>query len=595
MNKVYLIFVLVTLAIMTSCQNPESDRATTEPLLNLRFEEDYTPTWYEVIDMYTLLDEHYDIARLTETGLTDSGKPLHLFIIDKDQDFDPEASKRKNKQIVLINNGIHPGEPCGIDASLKFADDLLRNKDQMREFLENTVICIIPVYNVGGCLYRSHFHRTNQPGPYESGYRGNAKNLDLNRDFVKLDTENAKSFAKTFTTWQPHVFLDTHTTNGSDHQYCITLIPAQHNSMQQDLGDYFYQNMIPSLYERMAKTDYELIPYVTYTNQNPESGITNYVQTPKYSTGYTQLFNSLSFMTENHCYKPYPDRVKSAYAFLISLVSYTHENGDRIREMKALADQKIMDQSEYALDYEVDTANFEMIDFKGYERGMHKGLLTDEEFPGYDHSKPFTIQVPYFDNFLPTQTVQKPEYYLVPQAWSEVVERLKINQVSMQRLAKDTALTVAVYYIENLEWARRPDNGHFYHSTFTTRKEVQTINYYEGDYLVPVNQQCNQFIVQQLEPEGMDSYFRWNFFDNIFENREWFSPHYVLEEKMVAYMAKHPEIKQMLDQAIAENPQMVDNRAAQMYFIYKQVWENKGVNRYPVARIEEKMTLPLAD
>ena len=83
------------------------------------------------------------------------------------------------------------------------------------------------------------------------GYRGNAKNLDLNRDFVKMDTENAKSFAEINRTWRPHVFLDTHTTNGSDHQYSITLIPAQHNSMQQDIGDFFSKEMIPDLYRRM--------------------------------------------------------------------------------------------------------------------------------------------------------------------------------------------------------------------------------------------------------------------------------------------------------------------------------------------------------
>ncbi|MEA1876241.1 MAG: M14 family zinc carboxypeptidase [Bacteroidota bacterium] len=438
---------------------------------------------------------------------------------------------------VLINNGIHPGEPCGIDASLKYADDLLRNLDGMQSLLDNTIVCIIPVYNVGGCLYRSHFHRTNQPGPYASGYRGNAKNLDLNRDFVKMDTENAKSFARLFQTWKPHVLLDTHTTNGSDHQYCITLIPAQHNSMQQDLGDFFSQEMIPELYKKMKLTPYELIPYVTYTNRNPESGITNYVQSPKYSTGYAQLFNSLSFMTENHCYKPYPDRVKSVYFYITSLIDYTSENGHMIREKRNHADEKIKTQEIFPLSYELDTSQYELIDFKGYGRGTRTGLLTNETFGDYDHSKPFTKTVRYYDNFTPDVTVEKPVYYILPQAWSELVDRLKINQVTMHRLTKDTSLTVNAYYIENLEWARRSSNGHFFHTEFETRTEVQNIKYYAGDYVIPVNQKCNQLIVNQLEPMGMDSYFRWNFFDNILENREWFSPHPVLEKKMAAYIS----------------------------------------------------------
>lgn len=591
MNKILITLILLVGLVISACD--KQTNTSGEALLNLKYEEDYTPTYYEIIEMYSLLSETYPIAELREYGLTDSGKPLHLFIIDKDRDFNPEDARLKDKQIVLINNGIHPGEPCGIDASLKYADDLLRNLDGMQSLLDNTIVCIVPVYNVGGCLYRSHFHRTNQPGPYESGYRGNSKNLDLNRDFVKMDTENAKSFANIFRTWRPHVFLDTHTTNGSDHQYCITIIPSQHNSMQQDLGDFFSQEMIPELYEKMKSTPYELIPYVMYTNRNPESGITNYVQSPKYSTGYAQLFNSLSFMTENHCYKPYPDRVKSAYHFITSLLDYTSENGDIIREKRELADEKIKTQKIFPLSYEVDTSKFEMIEFKGYGRGISKGLLTDEEFPDYDHAKPFTKMVPYYDNFKHVITVQKPAYYVLPQAWSEVVERLKINKVKMYRLNKDIKLPVNAYYIENHKWANRVDNGHHYHSEFDTRVEGIEIDYYVGDYIIPVNQDCNQLIVNQLEPLGTDSYFRWNFFDNIFENREWFYPHPVLEAKMVAYLEKHPEFRKDLDQAIADNPEMSNSRFAQMRFIYENVWANKWVNRYPVTRIESAMDLPI--
>ncbi len=591
MKKLSLLPFVALLVLLSSCavsENPEGDR-----LLNLRYEEDYTPTYYEVIEMYKLLADTYAIAELKEYGLTDSGKPLHLFIIDKDKDFNPDKTKAKNKQIVLINNGIHPGEPCGIDASLQFADDMLRNMDDMQDLLDNTVVCFIPVYNIGGCLYRSHFHRTNQPGPYEAGYRGNYKNLDLNRDFVKMDTENAKSFATINRTWRPDLFLDTHTTNGSDHQYCITLIPAQHNSMQTDLGDFFSQELVPALYEKMRQTPYELIPYPTYSNRNPESGISNYVQTPRYSTGYTQLFNAMSFMTENHCYKPYPDRVKSAYHFITSLVEYTSENGDMIREKRALADEKIKTQEIFPLNYELDTSKYTEIEFKWYGRGEVPSLLTDETVNHYDHSKANTSIIPFYDDFTPIETVKKPAYYILPQAWSEVVERMKINKIEMQRLAVDTSITVTAYYIDDLVWSRRPSNGHFFHDNFKVRPETQTINYYAGDYIVPVNQLGNMFIVNQLEPTGADSYFRWNFFDNCLEDREWFSPHPVLEQKMVDYMKKHPDVRKLLDDAIAENPEMAGNRMAQMYFIYQNVWKNKWVNRYPVTRVEKEIDLPV--
>jgi len=591
MHKIMFLPALLALLISAlGCTSYEAENQ--DPLLDLKYEDDYTPTYYEVIDMYRLLDQKYDIAELQTYGLTDSGKPLHLFVIDSRRAFNPSSAKEKNRQIVLINNGIHPGEPCGIDASLKYADDLLRNMNGMQELLDNTVICIIPVYSIGGCLYRSHFHRVNQPGPYEAGYRGNYKNLDLNRDFVKMDTENAKSFARIFREWEPDVFLDTHTTNGSDHQYCITLIPAQHNSMQAGLGQFFNTKMVPVLYDKMAKTPYELIPYPTYTNRDPSNGINNYVQTPRYSTGYTLLHNSLSFMTENHCYKPYKDRVLSAYYFITSLVEYTSENGDEIRQARQKAKEEIKTQSIFPLSYTLDTTKYSMIEFKGYDFGMIPSLLTDEEFPYYDHNKPYTKTIPFFNDFLPDETVEKPAYYILPQAWSEVVERMKINAITMHQLAKDTALTVTVYYIENLNWARRASNGHFFHQDFDVRLEQQTINYYSGDYIIPVNQSSNLFIVNQLEPKGADSYFRWNFFDNCLEDREWFYPHPVLEKKMVDYMQNHPELRDALDQAIAENPAMEENRNAQMAFIYQKVWKNKWVNRYPVARIEAEQELP---
>jgi len=113
---------------------------------------------------------------------------------------------------------------------------------------------------------------------------------------------------------------------------------------------------------------------------------------------------------------------------------------------------------------------------------------------------------------------------------------------------------VEVYYIENHEWARRANNGHLFHDRFTTRTEIQEIPYYEGDYLIPVNQDCNYFIVNQLEPEAPDSYFRWNYFDPCLEDREWFYPHPVFEDKVIKFLEDNPAEKARLDSAIAENP-----------------------------------------
>ncbi len=580
------LFVLfATATLLGSCETLKKQDTESESLVHLKYDQQLSTPYPEVIANYQKLDSAWPEAQLLEAGPTDCGKPLHLFVISSDRQFDPIQIRKSGKRIVMINNGIHSGEPEGIEAGMMIADDILRNHEGMRKLLENTVVCIIPVYSVGGLLYQNPWHRTNQPEPLNPGYRGNAKNLDLNRDFVKLDTENARSFARLFRQWDPDVFLDTHTTNGSDHQYVITYLPAQHNSMPEKVGNYFSETMIPALYEKMRATPYEMIPYAEYTNDSPEQGIENYVQTPRYSTGYTLLFHTFTQMIENHCYKPYVDRVKSIYLFMHKLIEFTEENGSRISEVRAESKEQVKSQKVYALAYRVDSTRYQTVEFKGFGRGTDKSPLTGEDRPVYDYSKPFTTQVPFYDHYKPAKTVTAPDYYILPQAWSEVVERLKINGIIMERLPKDTILTVEVYYIENLIWAPRPSNGHNFHESFTTRKEVQSIPYYAGDYLIRVNQETNYFIVNMLEPEGADSYFRWNFFDPCLEDREWFSPHPVLEDRIYKYLTENPEARKKLDDAIAANPEMAKNRTAQMYFVYTQGGlANKWVGRYPVAR-----------
>ncbi|MCB0684129.1 MAG: hypothetical protein KDC32_24970, partial [Saprospiraceae bacterium] len=126
-------------------------------------------------------------------GDTDAGFPLHLAILSIDGDFDPVSLRKKGKRILFINNAIHPGEPCGVDATMMLLQDYLLDPAR-REALENVVVIAIPFYNIGGGLNRGSFSRANQEGPIEYGFRGNARNLDLNRDFIKCDSRNARTF-----------------------------------------------------------------------------------------------------------------------------------------------------------------------------------------------------------------------------------------------------------------------------------------------------------------------------------------------------------------------------------------------------------------
>ncbi|MCD4679200.1 MAG: hypothetical protein K8S00_02315 [Bacteroidales bacterium] len=588
--KIYLALT-VLIYVLSSCS--ETKKKSTHDLIQLKYDEDYTPTYYEVIEMYTKLADFYPVADLLEYGKTDIGKPLHLFVISSDGDFDAASIRKKNKRIVMINNGIHPGEPCGIDASLQFADDILRNKESLADVLVNTVICIIPVYNIGGCLDRSAWHRTGQTSPKKCGYRGNARNLDLNRDFVKMDTENAKSFAGIFHIWKPDVFLDTHTTNGSEHQYAITLITANPVVLPDVLGDFYYNKMIPDLYKKMAEGEYEMIPYVGFFKRKPEQGIANLVSPPRFSTGYVSLFNTLGFLSENHVYKKYSDRVRSAYNFIIALVEFTHENNEVIAEKRAAANEITKNQKEFALTFRLDTNEYKLINFKGYESDMEISLVTGVERFGYDTDRPFQKEIPFYDHALPENFVTSPKMYIIPQAWSEVIERMKLNKINMFRLSKDTALQLEVYYITEHENSSKAYNGHWFHNKVEYTTEQQLIKYYEGDYVILLNQESNKYIVSMLEPKAKDSFFRWNFFDPCLESREYFSS-YGFEKNAKRYLQEHPEFNAEFERKRKEDKEFASNHRKQLaYIYYNSEWADKRFNRYPVGRINDDIKLPL--
>jgi len=177
-------------------------------------DKNYTATYAQVIAYYQKLSTQYTQMKMISYGTTDVGKPLSLIVLSKDKVFDPVLIKKQNKRVLLINNGIHPGEPEGIDASMMLVRDLLKNN----KLPKNVVLCFIAVYNIDGCLNRG-VSRINQNGPRAYGFRGNYKNLDLNRDFIKADSKNAWAFEQILNTWQPEVFLDNHTSDGADYQY----------------------------------------------------------------------------------------------------------------------------------------------------------------------------------------------------------------------------------------------------------------------------------------------------------------------------------------------------------------------------------------
>ncbi len=553
--------------------------------VSLRYEENYTLTYEEAIRAYQELDEAYPEARLLSYGSSDVGKPLHLFVISSGRTFAPEAVKEEGKRILLILNGIHPGESCGIDASVEFSRHILEKKDDLYSCLSNTVLCIVPVFNIGGTLNRSPYHRTNQDPPIEAGFRGNARNLDLNRDFIKLDTRNTRSFVRIFRDWDPDVFLDNHVTNGSDHQYTLTLVNNILEKLDPGLGDFLEQVMLPELYSAMSETPYEICPYVRPYRHSPEQGMIQADDPPRFSAGYTALFNTISFLNETHVYKPFPNQVKATYEFMKVLLAFTSRHGEEIASLRAKALQATCEQEDFVLRWELDTTRWEELYFKGYAYKSRTSELTGQRRDYYDREDPWERNIPYYRYYRPVLSVRRPDYFIIPQAWDEVIERLRLNRIALSRLDRDTVMRVEAFYIENISFADRPSNGHFEHDQIEVRSEYQDIRFYKGDVIVPLNQPGNRYLMETLDPRGDDSFMRWNFFSPILNRREYFSPA-GFERKAVEILENDPALREEFEKRKAGDPGFAASDWMQLNFIYTHSpWSEKSFMRYPVYRV----------
>jgi hypothetical protein len=578
------LFTLLPSLLLVAGLSAQQDTCTPE----LKYSENQSLTWEEAIRYYQDLDERYSEATLLEMGMTDAGQPLHLFIISADGESDPTEIHRKGNAIVLINNGIHPGEPEGIDASARFAADLLANKDGMKKYLRSCAVAIIPVYNIGGALTRSRYWRINQNGPEEKGARRNTRFLDLNRDFVKQDSRDARAFAGIYRFLDPDVFLDTHTTNGSDHQFTVTLIATQPEKMHPEMEQFFRNDMLKELYSRMKEAQKnEMVPYVQYTDRGEIRAITGFEEAAYYSTGYSALFNSFGFMTETLVYKPYPERVNGTLQFITELVRYTSLNHKEILRLRAEANRRTLEAKEYVIDWEQDTTKWDDLLYHGYRYEETTTPISGRKSGFYNHEKPYTETIRYYNYFNPSVTVTAPDAYIVPFAWEEVIERLAVNGAEMHQLKHDTVLTVETYYIESFEPARRATQGHYFNSKVKLRTVTQEIEYLKGDYIVPVNQRSNNYIVTMLEPQSESGFFAWNFFDSFLEGQDWYSV-WGFESHLKELLDHDPALREAFEKAKSGDAKVATDPVAQLQWLYQNTPLSeleKRTRLYPVGRL----------
>lgn len=541
-----------------------------------------SPPYLQIISWWKALDAASPVVQMKEVGPTDAGYPLHLVTVSTDKIFEPKAIGAAKKNIIFINNGIHPGEPDGIDATMLLVREIVQGKLKLPS---SVVLAIIPVYNIGGALNRSANYRIDQAGPTEKGFRGNAQNLDLNRDFIKMDSREAMSFAKIFTSLQPDVFIDNHVSNGADYQHVMTLLTSQHNKLGGAMGEFMNKQFEPALYPLMKEKGFDLVPYVNHFGETPDTGWPEFWDSPRYGSGYGTLHNTFCFVPETHMLKPYPQRVQATKALMESFIQFVSARGKEITALREATKKAQASQGSFPIAWKWDRTKSTEITFKGYEAGKKQSEVSGMPRLYYDRTKPFEKKILFYNTYVDTLSVAKPKAYVIPQGWWKVVERLQANGVAVQRFKRDTVMEVEAYRIESFGSSPRPYEGHHPNRDVRVSKSMKGVAFRQGDFLISTSQLAVRFLIETLEPNGEDSYFAWNFFDPVLGQKEGFSS-YVFEETATAFLEKNPEVKARLDERKRTDSAFAKNAGAQLDFVYRaSPYYEPAHNQYPVYRL----------
>lgn len=542
-----------------------------------------TATYFECIDYYRSLANTFSTIKILTGDTTDSGYPLHVVLFSADKNFNIDGWHKEHKVVVLVNNGIHPGEPDGIDASMMLLRDLAQGKLKAPP---NVVLAVIPVYNIDGSLNRSSFSRVNQNGPERYGFRGNAQNLDLNRDFIKADSKNAFAFEKIFHRLNPDIFIDNHVSDGADYQHTMTMLTTQYNKLGGEIGTFLHDVFEPALYKGMKEKSWDMCPYVNFEESSLKEGWDAFYDPPRYSSGYAALFETIAFVPETHMLKPYAERVKSTYAFMQTVMEEASGFSDAILEKRKASVNAVKQQKEFPLSWKTDSSKFDQINFKGYDTSITISEVTGLPRFYYDHSKPFEKQIKFYNSSVPSVSVQKPKAYIVPQGWYKVIDRLKQNNVTMQKMKKDTIINVEYYKVENYKSHPRAYEGHHVNNNIELSTHSDSIHFLKGDYIIFTGQDADRYIVETLEPLADDSFFAWGFFDAVLQRKEYYSD-YRWEDVAAEYVKQHPEVRTLLEEKRKNDSAFAASAQQQLYFVYTHSpYSEPGYMRIPVFRLQ---------
>lgn len=485
-----------------------------------------TSSHAEVMNLVQRLQSTSSRVRVIHMATSTEGRMIPLVVVSRDGIASPGAMRTTNRSCILINANIHAGEVEGKAAALMLIRDLALSSTD--DLLQDQVLLIVPDFNPDG---NDRFGRNRgDNGPELAGIRANAQNLDLNRDFLKLESPEVRSLVRVFHHWDPVLFVDLHTTNGSYHREPVTFTTLSNPNSDPILREYMWKTMFPAVQKTLKENfGFDSVPYGNFRDRaKPEEGWANHAFGALYSTNYVGLRNRFTILDENYSHADFRTRVLSCHAFLRAIIAYTAKHLPDMRRLTAEADLRTFNafpQSEFVLDYEVvplldfvlKSYRFEITPIPPEEKSKYPPWYGDSIVRPTNEHRDYPVK--YFADTRATSTRTLPRAYLLEPPLRDSAELLRSHGLIVEKTDHEIEMEVEVFSLSRVDIKPNLFQGHV---PIRVEGEYKTVTRRipAGTWWISLKQPLARLIPELLEPEASHGLLQWGHFTRVIQ-RQW--------------------------------------------------------------------------
>src|ERR1035437_10328289 len=446
------------------------------------------------------------------------GREIPLLIIANPLPTSPVDLINDKRNIVYEQANVHAGEVEGKEATLMYVRDLLKEKNP--EILKNVILLICPLFNADGNEKISPLNRTYQNGPVNGvGLRYNGQFLDLNRDAMKAESPEVRGvLANVFDKWDPAVYMDCHTTDGSYHLEPTTFTWMVNPDGDNFLITYMRDKMMPEMSKTLyGKYKIENCFYGEFFDMmDPDKGWVLDAVEPRYMTNYYGIRNRLGILNENYVYADFKSRVLGCYYLIHSLMEYTSSHKSEIKSMLNDVDKRTIARGanpavtdSFAIEYKVRPSP-DKVTIRTYEAELINDVNGWKNYKRTERQRDVTV--PYYIDYYPTKNVRFPFAYLITISDPAITDLMKIHGIKLEKLSTDSKIEVQRFEISELKGAPKLNQGH-YTNTIDGKYISGPLDFPAGTIVVRTAQPLGNLAAYLLEPQSNDGLVFWNFFD----------------------------------------------------------------------------------